>query len=133
MPSVSHLAPAASCRGRTSPAIRARRATRRLPIDGKTGKPSVDFGTSGEVDLSVGARWESRFNKLHLSNQSPVAIYKNTVLVGFGLTDRVMHEFDPPGWVRAYNAQTGKEEWAWYSVPRAGDSDRRPGRTTPGR
>jgi quinoprotein glucose dehydrogenase len=94
---------------------------RLIKLDGKTGKPVATFGGDGEVDLSVGARWENRFNKLHLSNQSPVAIYKDLVLVGFGLTDRIMHQFDPPGWVRAYNARTGKEAWTWYTVPRAGE------------
>jgi len=94
---------------------------RLIKLDGKTGKPVATFGKDGEVDLSVGARWETRFNKLHLSNQSPVAIYKNLVLVGFGLTDRVMHQFDPPGWVRAYDGKTGKEAWTWYSTPRAGE------------
>jgi quinoprotein glucose dehydrogenase len=95
---------------------------RLIKLDAATGKPAATFGKDGEVDISAGARWETRFNKLHLSNQSPVAIYKNLILVGFGLTDRVMHEFDPPGWVRAYDARTGKEAWTWYSVPRAGEA-----------
>jgi quinoprotein glucose dehydrogenase len=94
---------------------------RLIKLDAKTGKPVSVFGRDGEIDLSAGARWEDKFNKLHLSNQSPVAVYKNLILVGFGLTDRVMHQFDPPGWVRAYDAQTGKEAWTWYSVPRGGE------------
>ncbi len=94
---------------------------RLIKLDAKTGRPVASFGGGGEVDLSSGARWEGQFNKLHLSNQSPVATYRNLVLVGFGLTDRIMHQFDPPGFVRAYNAETGKEVWSWYTVPRGGE------------
>ncbi len=94
---------------------------RLIKLDAKTGRPVPPFGKGGEIDLSAGARWEGKFNKLHLSNQSPVAVYKNLILVGFGLTDRLMHEFDPPGFVRAYDARSGKEVWTWYTVPRGGE------------
>ena len=69
-----------------------------IKLDAATGKPVGDVREGWRGRLTSGLRWETRFNKLHLSNQSPVAIYKNLILVGFGLTDRVMHEFDPPGW-----------------------------------
>jgi quinoprotein glucose dehydrogenase len=95
---------------------------RLIKIDAKTGRQVEPFGSGGEVDLSKGLRWEGQFNKLHLSNQSPVAVYRNLILVGFGLTDRIMHRFDPPGFVRAYNAQTGNEVWTWYTVPRGGEA-----------
>ena len=44
---------------------------RLIKLDGKTGKPVPAFGGDGEIELSDGARWEGKFNKLHLSNQSP--------------------------------------------------------------
>ena len=94
---------------------------RLIKLDAKTGKPVAPFGGDGEVELSEGLRWEGRFDKLHLSNQSPVAVYKDLILIGFGLTDRVMHRFDPPGFVRAYNARTGRSVWVWYVVPRPGE------------
>ena len=94
---------------------------RLIKIDARTGMPADSFGSGGEVDLTRGVRWEGQFDKLHLGNQSPVAIYENLVLVGFGLTDRIMHEFDAPGFVRAYDARTGKEAWSWYAVPRGGE------------
>ena len=31
---------------------------RLIKLDGKTGKPVPTFGQAGEIDLSVGARWE---------------------------------------------------------------------------
>jgi quinoprotein glucose dehydrogenase len=94
---------------------------RLIKVDAKTGKPVETFGVGGEADLTKGLRWEGQFDKLHLSNQSPVAVYKNLIMVGFGLTDRIMHRFDPPGFVRAYDAQTGSVVWTWYTVPRGGE------------
>src|SRR6266850_7751947 len=94
---------------------------RLIKLDAKTGKPVASFGKAGEIELSDGLRWEGRFDKLHLSNQSPVAVYKDLILLGFGLTDRVMHRFDAPGFVRAYNARTGRSVWVWYVVPRPGE------------
>jgi quinoprotein glucose dehydrogenase len=95
---------------------------RLIKLDAKTGREVEAFGNGGEVDLSGGLRWEGKFDKLHLSNQSPVAIYKNLVIVGFGLTDRIMHRFDPPGFARAYDAKTGKPVWTFYTVPEGGEA-----------
>jgi quinoprotein glucose dehydrogenase len=94
---------------------------RLIKLDAKTGKPVAAFGKGGEVELTSGLRWEGRFDKLDLSNQSPVAVYKDLIFVGFGLTDRIMHRFDAPGFVRAYNAKTGRNVWTWYVVPRPGE------------
>lgn len=92
---------------------------RLISLDAKTGKPVSTFGNKGEVDLSVGLKWE--VSKALLSNQSAPAVYKDLVFVGNGLGDRLMFPRDPPGVVRAYNARTGTEVWKFYTVPNAGE------------
>jgi len=92
---------------------------RLISLDAKTGKPVQTFGSKGEVDLSKGLRWE--FDKVLLSNQSAPVVYKDIVIVGSGIGDRLMFRNDPPGAVRAYNARTGKEVWTFHMVPRPGE------------
>jgi quinoprotein glucose dehydrogenase len=88
---------------------------RLLSLDAKTGKPLSTFGVNGEVDLSKNLRWE--FNREFLSNQSAPVVYKDIVIVGSGIGDRLMYRNDPVGAVRAYNAKTGKELWTFGVVP----------------
>jgi quinoprotein glucose dehydrogenase len=92
---------------------------RLVSLDAKTGKPVLSFGNNGVVDLSDGLRW--KFDRLMLSNLTAPTIYKDLVIVGSAIGDRVMFRNDPPGALRAYNVRTGKEVWTWHTVPRPGE------------
>lgn len=92
---------------------------RLINLDAKTGQPVPTFGQKGSVDLSVNLRWE--FNPEFMSNQSAPVVYKDVVIVGWGIGDRIMYNNDPPGAVRAYHARTGKELWTFNIVPAAGE------------
>ena len=92
---------------------------RLISLDAKTGRPVPGFGTNGVVDLSVGLPWQ--FDKVMLSNLSAPVVYKDLVIVGSAIGDRLMFRNDPPGAVRAYNARTGKEVWTFNPVPRPGE------------
>jgi quinoprotein glucose dehydrogenase len=92
---------------------------RLISIDAKTGKPDSSFGDNGVVDLSQGLVWQ--INKMHYTETSPPVVYKDLVIVGNGVGDRLMYRNDPPGDVRAFNARTGKRVWTFHTIPQAGE------------
>ncbi|MBY0496973.1 MAG: pyrroloquinoline quinone-dependent dehydrogenase [Cyanobacteria bacterium] len=92
---------------------------RLIQLDAKTGTPVSTFGTNGIVDLSEGLVWA--INKKHYTNTSPPVIYKDLIIVGNGVGDRLMYKNDPPGDVRAFNARTGKSVWTFRTIPQRGE------------
>jgi quinoprotein glucose dehydrogenase len=92
---------------------------RLISLDAKTGKPVSSFGDNGVVDLSQGLVWP--INKMHYTETSPPVVYKDLVIVGNGVGDRLMYKNDPPGDVRAFDARTGKRVWSFHTIPQAGE------------
>jgi quinoprotein glucose dehydrogenase len=92
---------------------------RLIELDAETGAPVASFGDNGVVNLVSGLRWET--NPKHYTNTSPPVVYKDLVIVGNGVADRLVYKKDPPGDVRAFDARTGKLVWTFYTVPRAGE------------
>ena len=90
-----------------------------ISLDAKTGKPDNSFGDNGVVDLSQGLIWP--INKMHYTETSPAVVYKDLVIVGNGVGDRLMYKNDPPGDVRAFDARTGKRVWTFHTIPQAGE------------
>jgi quinoprotein glucose dehydrogenase len=48
-------------------------------------------------------------------------VYKDLIILGNGVGDRLVYKHDPPGDVRAFNAHTGKLAWTFHTVPMAGE------------
>jgi quinoprotein glucose dehydrogenase len=92
---------------------------RLICLDAATGKPVDSFGTNGVIDLSEGLVWA--INKLHYTNTSPPVIYKDLVILGNGVGDRLVYRNDPPGDIRAFNARTGKQVWTFHTIPQPGE------------
>ena len=92
---------------------------RLICLDADTGKPVTSFGDNGVVDLSQGLRWP--INKLHYTNTSPPIVYRDLVILGNGVGDRLAYTNDPPGDVRAFDARTGKRVWTFHTIPQAGE------------
>lgn len=92
---------------------------RLICLDAKTGEPVSTFGENGIVDISKGLIWP--INKLHLSETSPPVVYKDLVILGSGVGDRLVYKNDPPGDVRAFDAHTGKQAWSFHTIPQAGE------------
>jgi quinoprotein glucose dehydrogenase len=88
-------------------------------LDAKTGQPVASFGDHGVVDLSQGLVWP--INKLHYTNTSPPVVYKDLVILGNGVGDRLVYHHDPPGDVRAFDARTGKQVWTFHTIPQPGE------------
>jgi quinoprotein glucose dehydrogenase len=92
---------------------------RLVSLDAKTGTPVNSFGDNGVVDLSQGLVWQ--INKMHYTETSPAVVYKDLVIVGNGVGDRLMYKNDPPGDVRAFDTRTGKRVWTFHTIPQAGE------------
>src|SRR5690606_21336937 len=52
---------------------------------------------------------------------APPAIYKDIVILGSSIGDRILYKKAPPGDVRAYNARTGELAWTWSPIPQSPD------------
>ena len=78
---------------------------RLFSLDAQTGKPVPSFGNNGVVSLTDGLQRVSDFT--HVTQSSPPIIYKDLVIVGSQVPDRVQLP-DPVGHVQAFNARTGK-------------------------
>ncbi|MCC7415652.1 MAG: pyrroloquinoline quinone-dependent dehydrogenase [Acidobacteria bacterium] len=88
-------------------------------LDAKTGRPVESFGDRGAVDLGEGLIWA--IDKAHYANTSPPVVYRDLVIVGSGVGDRLSYRRDPPGDVRAFDARTGKPAWSFHTIPQAGE------------
>lgn len=85
---------------------------RLIALDGDTGKPCVDFGSGGEIDLT---------NEVKLRDPgdyqvtSAPAIYKDLVITGSSEGDNRAVTLER-GIVRAYDARNGKLRWTWDPI-----------------
>jgi quinoprotein glucose dehydrogenase len=92
---------------------------RLIELDAETGKPVGEFGDNGTANLVAGLRWET--NPKHYTNTSPPVVYKDLVILGNGVGDRLVYKQDPPGDVRKFHPHTGKLAWTFHTVPMAGE------------
>jgi quinoprotein glucose dehydrogenase len=92
---------------------------RLFAIDAATGTPVESFGDRGSIDLSRGLVWT--INKKHYTNTSPPIVYKDLVILGNGVGDRLAYKNDPPGDVRAFDARSGKQVWTFHTIPQPGE------------
>jgi quinoprotein glucose dehydrogenase len=87
--------------------------SRLIVVDAADGKPCMDFGGTGQVDLKKGL---GEFDQHEYSASSPTAIIGNNVVVGAFILDRT-HDHMPSGVVRAYDVQSGELVWYWDPIP----------------
>ena len=73
---------------------------RMIALDAATGRKATAFGSNGEIEMPV------------VYNAAPTR-FENLLIVGSN---------SPPGSVRAFDARTGAEAWAFQSVPRPGET-----------
>jgi quinoprotein glucose dehydrogenase len=88
---------------------------RLIAIDAATGKPCLDFGDNGVVDLRHGLRIQPR-GFADYEETSPPAVIGRTLVVGSGIQDNGWTD-EPSGEVRAFDVVTGKLKWAWDPIP----------------
>ena len=98
---------------------------RLIALDGETGKPCIDFGSKGEVNLAQNAATATEWTGGYQVTSAP-AIVEDLVIVGSSIADNWRVDTGR-GIVRAFDAQTGKLRWTWNPVPWADDTKPRTG------
>ena len=88
-------------------------------LDARTGELVPSFGDNGVIDLSQDLLWP--INPAHFEVNAAPVIYKDLVIVGSSLGDRLIYRRLPPGDVRAYDARTGKLVWTFHPIPQEGE------------
>ncbi len=85
-------------------------------LDARTGKPIRSFGDSGWVDLSVGLGRD--IGDAYLVSTSPGVVYRDVLIWGTRVGEE---EGSAPGYIRAYDARTGKVRWTFHTIPWPGE------------
>ena len=78
-------------------------------VNAATGKLVPSFGTDGGINLVNGLDRDP--SKLFVAPTSPVMVYKNLFFVS-GLVGE-----ETPGHIRAFDVQTGKQQWIFHTIP----------------
>jgi quinoprotein glucose dehydrogenase len=91
---------------------------RLFSLDAHTGEPVGSFGINGAVSLTDGLPRISEVK--HATQSSPPVIYKDLVIVGSQVPDRVQVA-DPVGYVQAFHARTGERVWTFSVIPQSAD------------
>ena len=89
---------------------------RLFSLDAQTGRPIASFGDNGATSLTQGLPRISDIK--HVTQSSPPVVYRNLVIVGSQIPDRVQLP-DPVGYVQAISARTGKRVWAFSVIPQS--------------
>jgi quinoprotein glucose dehydrogenase len=90
-----------------------------VALDARTGNPVPGFGSNGIVDLTAALIWPVRQDQY--TNTSPPVVYKDIVILGNGVGDRLSYPNDPPGDVQAFDVRTGRRVWRFSPIPQAGE------------
>jgi quinoprotein glucose dehydrogenase len=90
-----------------------------VALDARTGQPVESFGDRGVVSLTRQLR--RAVDTLHYTNTSPPVVWRDLVIVGNGVGDRLRYRRDPPGDVQAFDARTGRRVWSFHTVPDSGE------------
>ena len=90
---------------------------RLIALDAETGKPCVDFGDGGQVDLTRDVMLRDRGD---YQVTSPATIAGDLVITGSSIGDNRAVSVER-GIVRAFDARTGQLKWTWDPIPWSND------------
>lgn len=98
---------------------------RLIAVDANTGKPCLDFGNEGEVDLLQGM---GEVVKGYYYVTSPPAVIRGRLVLGGWVLDG-QHTDEPSGVIRAFDAVSGEFSWAFdigrpdfHGLPQEGET-----------
>ena len=86
-------------------------------LNAMTGKPNMEFGDNGVVNLNTEAIMHGLPGRNALT--TPPIVYKNLVITGGTTQENPPH--GPAGDVRAWDMRTGKLVWTFHSIPQPGE------------
>ncbi|MEJ7829213.1 MAG: PQQ-binding-like beta-propeller repeat protein [Segetibacter sp.] len=91
-------------------------------INALTGELIKGFGNDGMVDLHEGLSHDSLghdVTKLSVTATSPGIIYNDNFIIGSSVSER---GDAAPGYIRAFDAKTGKLNWVFHTIPLPGEA-----------
>ncbi len=94
-----------------------------IALDAQTGRPVLDFGTDGVVDLRDDLDQAVDKQQVRIGSSSPPMIVGDVVVVGAALDTGTR----PPspehvaGHVRGYDVRSGKRRWIFHTIPQANE------------
>jgi glucose dehydrogenase len=88
-----------------------------IELDAKTGMLVLSFGDRGIVDLRAGIA--DGYPKANYAISSPPVIYRDVVIVGPSTQES--GSVGPSGEPRGFDVRTGKQLWAFHTVPQPGE------------
>ncbi|MEQ1909496.1 MAG: pyrroloquinoline quinone-dependent dehydrogenase [Vicinamibacterales bacterium] len=92
-------------------------------LDAKTGRPLKDFGKDGIVDLRLENDQQLDLENADVSWNGAPMVARNVIIVGAshraGSAPRSMS--NAKGYIRGYDAKTGKRKWIFHTIPRPGE------------
>jgi len=96
---------------------------RLVALDAKTGIPAAGFGKNGIVDLKLDDDQEMDLETAEVGLHSTPVVAKNVVIVGAahkegGRPESYKHV---KGYVRGFDARTGKRLWIFHTIPKPGE------------
>jgi len=86
---------------------------RLIALDAASGRPCLDFGAAGQVDLTAGMRIRDRPDYLVTS---PPAVHRDLIIVGSSIGDNRATDVER-GIIRAFDARTGEQRWSFDPIP----------------
>jgi len=97
-----------------------------VAVDAKTGRPVPEFGQNGRVDLMAGLPRAKRgerdyLNALTYSVQSPPIVVRDVVITPAAISSLIKTKEQIPGWIRGFDARTGKVRWTFQTIPSKGE------------
>src|SRR5262244_1661239 len=100
---------------------------RLIALDAKTGNLIPSFGKGGKVDLKVGVVYgngqQIDLEKGDAGLHSTPIVAGDVVIIGMAMKEgmTVVTHNNVKGQVRAFDARTGKQLWAFHPIPRPGE------------
>jgi quinoprotein glucose dehydrogenase len=94
-----------------------------IALDARTGIPVSSFGESGVVDLKLNDDQDMDLVHSDIGLHSTPLVSKNTIIVGAAHLngDIPRNHKNVKGYVRAFDAYTGKRKWIFHTIPRKGE------------
>lgn len=90
-----------------------------IAVDAETGMPCADFGSNGQIFITVGM---GRIDPGMVAITSPPVIVNGVIVTGHQVKDNVEREA-PSGVIQGFDAITGEHLWAW-DMNRPGETGR---------
>ncbi|MDP6581042.1 MAG: PQQ-binding-like beta-propeller repeat protein, partial [Vicinamibacterales bacterium] len=91
-------------------------------VEADTGRPCLDFGDQGRLDLMRDLPRSDRgdrdwLNALLYSVQSPPLVVGDTIITPSSISSYNISREAPPGWMRGFDTRSGRTKWTFRTIP----------------